>query len=253
VPHHGLDIADPSQAFSVAEYLAYAENVAQKVFAQGRRLLVTGGSGFYLKSFYAPVVDDWEITPELRAEVESLETREGLPGLVTALRERHPQGTPPIDLHNPRRVKNALLRCLASGRDLHQLKAAFQQRGTPFDHYQRRYCLLMRDQDDLEQRIEQRARQMVEQGLIAETQKLLDQNITQNPAASSAIGYRETIHYLQTNQNNPAKLIQEIALHTRQLLKKQLSWFRKQFPANHILWIAPEKTADIREAFGVDC
>lgn len=243
VPHHGLDLVDVNQPFSVGEYLSYAASTVEQIFARNRNVLVVGGSGFYLKSFYAPVTDEWEISPELRREVEQLEETAGLPGLVRALQEKHSGERPPIDLCNPRRVKNALLRCLASGRTLPQLKAAFQQRGTPFDRIPKRFCLLMRDHCDLDQRIELRVREMIAAGLIEETRNLLSAGILQNPSASRAIGYRETINWILGQATDTELLIDEICLHTRQFVKKQLAWFRRQFPSDQILWIDPGTSA----------
>ena len=95
-------------------------------------MLVTGGSGFYLKAFFAPVADDVDVPPAVRAAVAGRLERDGLPALVAELRRLNPAGLGALDVRNPRRVVRALERCLASGRTLAELAAAFARQPAPF-------------------------------------------------------------------------------------------------------------------------
>ena len=69
VPHHGIDLVSVNQIYDVGAYLAYADRVARETKERGKRLLVVGGSGFYLQAFFSPVIDEVQVSPELRAQV----------------------------------------------------------------------------------------------------------------------------------------------------------------------------------------
>lgn len=244
VPHHGLDLCDPATTYSVAEYRDYAARTVAEIHARGRPVLVVGGSGFYLKCFFAPVADDVVIPPAIEEEVRSLEASGGLPALVARLHAASPGGTGAVDLANPRRVSRALARCLASGRSVPELAAAFAQQGTPFDHLEKRLVRLDRSRADLADRIAARTRQMLRLGLVEEVRALADA-LRANPAAATAIGYRETLAWLDAGARAPlTELADQIARHTFQLVKKQRTWFRTQLPEHRVVELAVDPAED---------
>jgi len=77
VPHHGIDVCAPDAPFSVKAFAHYALETVREVFSRGKPLLVTGGSGFYLKAFYASVADDVAVPPEILAQVRAWEAQGG--------------------------------------------------------------------------------------------------------------------------------------------------------------------------------
>ncbi len=235
VPHHGLDLCDAARTYSVAEYRDYAARTVAEIHGRGKPVLVVGGSGFYLKCFFAPVADDVEIPAAVEQEVRALEQAGGLAALVARLRAASPGGTGAVDLRNPRRVSRALARCLASGRGVPELAARFAQRGTPFDHFEKKLVRVDRPPADLAERIRARAVDMLRNGLIEEVRQLADA-LRANPAAGSAIGYRETRAWLDAGGKTPrAELAGAIARRTLQLVKKQRTWFRTQLPAHRAI------------------
>ncbi len=199
VPHHGLDLCDAARTYSVAAYRDYAARTVAEIHRRGKAVLVVGGSGFYLKCFFAPVADDVEIPAAVEQEVRALEQSGGLAALVARLRAASPEGMGTVDLHNPRRVSRALARCLASGRSVPELAARFAQRGTPFDQFEKKLVRVERTPADLAERIRVRAMEMLGKGLIEEVRKLADA-LRANPAAGSAIGYRETLAWLDAGE-----------------------------------------------------
>ena len=130
VPHHLVDILDITQTWDVAHYVTSARAVCEDIRARGRRVLVSGGSGFYLKAFFAPVADDVEIPAEVRRAVAARLDRDGLAAVVKDLRALNPEGVGALDVRNPRRVVRALERCLASQRTLADLAEAFARQTT---------------------------------------------------------------------------------------------------------------------------
>ena len=249
VPHHGLDLCDPAQPYSVAAYRDYAARVVAEIHARGRAVLVAGGSGFYLKCFFAPVADDIFIPASIEDEVRALEKSGGLPALVARLHAASPAGTGKVDLRNPRRVARALARCLASGRSVPELAAAFARSGTPFDRWEKRLVRLERAPEDLLERIRARTRQMFASGLIEEVRTLTDA-LRANLAAASAIGYRETLAWLDAGGKTPlVELEERIVLHTAQLVRKQRTWFRTQLPQHRVIHLTEAPAADAGNLF----
>ena len=149
VPHHLIDVCDVAAPYDIVAYVRDAQAAVADIFARGKSVVVTGGSGFYLKSFFAAVVDLVVVSDAIRAEVADLYALEGLPGLLAALRERSPQGLGNLDVQNPRRVLRALERCMASGQSLPALQAEFAARPEPYRDCHKHYILLERAPQDL--------------------------------------------------------------------------------------------------------
>jgi tRNA dimethylallyltransferase len=233
VPHHLIDVCGVRERMDVAKYVGLARAAAEAVVARGRRVLVTGGSGFYLKAFFGPVADEVVAPPELRAEIEEKLAREGLGTLLAELRLLNPGGLGELDVHNPRRVTRALERCRASGRTLAELGSAFAARPGPFADWEVRAVVLERQSGDLRERIERRVGAMLREGLIEEVRRLRAEGIEENPSAASAIGYRETLAMLR-GELPEAELAPQIALNTWKLVRKQRTWFRTQLPPDRV-------------------
>ena len=229
VPHHLIDICGVREPMNIATYVPLARASVENIVARGRNVLVTGGSGFYLKAFFAPVADAIEVAPELRAELERRLETEGLASLVAELSDLNDGNLGGLDTANPRRVVRALERCRASGRTLETLRVDFAARASPFADWQVRCVRLERDRDELNQRIETRVDAMLAAGLMEEVRGLLALGLRDNPSAARAIGYRETIAVLDgalAHQELRAAIVQN----TRALVRKQRTWFRTQLP-----------------------
>jgi len=249
VPHHGLDLCEVAQTFSVAEYRDYAAKTVAEIHRRGKKVLVVGGSGFYLKCFLAPVADDVEIPAAIQEEVLAVEKTGGLAALVERLRKASPAGTGAVELQNPRRVARALARCLASGLSVPELAARFARQGTPFDHLEKKLVRIERTPADLAERIRARTAKMLAEGLIEEVRGLADA-LRANPAAGSAIGYRETLAWLDAEEKTPrADLAEAISQRTLQLVKKQRTWFRTQLPAHHVVALSENSSLNSASLF----
>ena len=229
VPHHLIDVCEVTERMDVTHYITKARAAIDGLFAMGRAVLVTGGSGFYLKSFFAPVADDVDVSAELRAELRTKLEREGLVSLLSELRGLNPAGLGALDVQNPRRVLRALERCRASGRALAELQADFAAQPAPFADCEIRFCELAREKEGLEQRIEKRVTAMLASGLVEEVRGLLELGLKVNPSAAKAIGYRETIDFLE-GRLAEHELAPAIVKNTRVLVKKQRTWFKTQLP-----------------------
>jgi tRNA dimethylallyltransferase len=242
VPHHLIDICAVDERMDVTAYLARARQVVAEITARGRAVLVTGGSGFYLKAFLAPVADEIDVPAETRAAVAAMPPEHAL----ARLRELNPSGLGSLDTANPRRVMRALERCLASGREWRDLAAAFARQPAPFADFSVEVCEFERVPAELALRIERRVDAMLRAGLVDEVRRLRGEGIERNPSAARAIGYREVLAMLDGALGAGA-LAAEIAKNTRALVKKQRTWFRTQLPPHRVL--AAESLRDEGELF----
>ncbi len=230
VPHHLIDTCAPGERMDVARYVAEARAAITAILARGHAVLVTGGSGFYLKAFLGPVADGVVVPPAVRVEAEGLDPAEAL----ARLRTLNPGGLGSLDVANPRRVLRALERCVASGRTLAELAEAFARQPGPFAEFRVALTRLERAPAELARRIDQRVEAMLRAGLVAEVRGLRDAGFEANPSAAGAIGYREVLAVLD-GRLPPSGLAAEIAKNTRALVKKQRTWFRTQLPAHRLL------------------
>jgi tRNA dimethylallyltransferase len=244
VPHHLIDVCTVTEMMDVARYTAMARAACADIATRGRAVLVVGGSGFYLKSFFAPVADEVAVPSELRAEIAARLARDGLTTLVAELRALNPAGLGALDTANPRRVARALERCRAAGRPLAELAAEFARQPAPFAGWDVRCTRLDRAPADLDARITARVDAMLTGGLVAEVRRLRATGLDQNPSAAKAIGYRETLAVLDGALPESA-LAAEIAKNTRALVKKQRTWFRTQLPPHRVLDAATARMADL--------
>ena len=231
VPHACVDVADPfGPPYTIGEYVAEARRAADAAVASGRPILVTGGSGFYLQSFYGPVTDTVEIPDAVRAEVAALAAQgpEAVRARLLALEPNPPLW---LDLDNPRRVVKSLERRLASGRSLDAMKADFDRRPGPFDDFEKKTVLLTRSPETLEARIRIRVTQMIRDGLVDEVRRLKSEGLDPDSPAGSATGYRETLVWLASGEaGGRAALEEAVVLGTRRLAAKQRKWFRSKLP-----------------------
>ena len=249
VRHHLIDVCAVTERMDVARYVELARAACAEIVSRGRRVLVTGGSGFYLKAFFGPVADDVAVRPDLRAEIEARlaagEAGAGLADLLAELHRLNPAGLGGLDVRNPRRVTRALERCRASGRTLAELLAEFAARPGPFSDWAVRAVRLERDPEELHARIERRVRGMLRDGLVEEVRRLRAEGIEANPSAASAIGYRETLAWLDGiaagRAGDEEALMAEIAQNTRHLVRKQRTWFRTQLPPDRLCVVAAEE------------
>lgn len=230
VPHHLIDICGVVERMDVTLYLAKARAAVADLAARGRRVLVTGGSGFYLKAFFAPVADEVQVPAALREEVRGM----SLAAAVARLHGLNPAGLGALDVANPRRVTRALERCLASGRTLADLAAEFARLPSPFAGHAMRLTRLERDPENLARRIDERVGAMLRAGLVEEVRRMRGEGLEQNPSAAGAIGYREVLDVLAGRLPEP-RLAETIAANTRALVKKQRTWFRTQLPEHRVV------------------
>jgi len=234
VRHHLVDVCEVATAMNIATYVERARVAVDEIGGRGRRVLVTGGSGFYLKAFLGPVADGVEVPAVLREELELLLEERGLDPLLDQLEALNPDGLGELDQANPRRVIRALERCRASGKTLAVLRAEFDALRGPFADFNAQVVRLGRSTEELHERIGHRIEIMLRDGLVAEVRRLDGDGLRLNPSAARSIGYRETLEMID-GEWPETELAEKIAKSTRGLVRKQRTWFRTQLPEHRVL------------------
>ncbi len=230
-PHHLLDVVDPDQILTLAEYqrLAYAAIAA--IHARGRLPLLVGGTGQYVHA----VLEGWCIPevapqPDLRAALEAEVAARGAGALHARLAALDPVAAARIDLRNVRRVIRALEVCLATGRPISELQT---KSPPPYVVVQ---IGVTRPRPELYARIDARVDRMIAAGLVAEVRRLADAGYGWDLPAMTGLGYRQIGQYLR----GEASLDEAIALikkGTRRFVQQQYNWFRLNDPA--VWWVDP--------------
>jgi len=234
VVHHGLDLVNVDERFDVLRYSNYAQKIILDAYSRNSKILVVGGSGFYLHSFFSPVVDEVSVSEKIKKSVLEIYQEQGLIGLQNELLQYNPQGLGDIDQANPVRLIKYLERSVATGLSMVELKKKFSEKPIPYSDFQKRSCLLDRENDDLEQLILSRTQWMLSNGLIEEVEELITQGLLANYPASNAVGYREVLAYLK-GERKKEELVEDIHISTRQLVSKQRKWFRKYYNPDQTL------------------
>jgi tRNA dimethylallyltransferase len=221
IRHHGLDLAEPSDEFAVADFVRAAGSALADIDARGARAILVAGTGLYLRS----ITDPMEIPgrwPEVRATLELRVVEEGSAALHTELAAVDPIAASRMEPTNERRVVRALEVTLGSGRPFSSFGPGLATYPpVPFEQIGLRW-----DRSVLAQRIAVRVHRMIDAGLVAEVAALVDEPAGLSRTAAQALGYKEIIQHLQ-GQCSLDEAIDTVILRTRQFAVRQERWFRR--------------------------
>lgn len=230
IPHHLVDIAEPTENFTAFDFCEKAKLAIEEIQNREKNVLVVGGTGFYIKAltqgmFQAPPSD-----ATIREELESELAEKGLAGLCEELKKVDPESAQSIHPHDEYRIIRALEVYRLSHIPLSVYKKKFSENTT----YPFMKMGLHIERNVLHKNIENRTQKMIKEGLIEEVFDLLKKYPpTCKPFYS--VGYQETVEYLNGGMNISG-LEEKIIIRTRQLARKQLTWFRKD---KEIQWREP--------------
>lgn len=216
VPHHLIGSVDPSESYDAGRYRREAESVLHEIVSRGRRPIIVGGTGLYLKSLLGGLDDLPGNDPSLREEFARLE----LPILIQRLGALDPEAPDQIDVANRRRVERALEIVMLTGKPL-----ASSRRGPRPLPVGVRGILVVRERDELNARIANNVEAMFAQGVESEVADLVEERV--GVTASMTLGLRE-IRSLLRGEMSRAAAIESIITSTRRYAKRQMTWFRNQ-------------------------
>lgn len=221
VPHHLIDCLDPCERASVAWWLTEAGRATQDILRRGKRPLIVGGTPLYLKALLCGLFKGPEIDPQLRTELE----QQSADILYERLQPVDPKAAAQIHPNDHRRLVRALEVYLQTGKPLtdwqQQFDAEPRTRPTPV------ICIEL-PRDELYRRIDARVDTMMAMGWIEEVKHLLQLPQALSKEAAQAAGYRELAEYIQ-GSCTLEEAVSATKTRSRQLAKRQLTWFR-HFP-----------------------
>ncbi len=228
VPHHLLDVADPHEVYTVAQFQRDAITAINDILERGHQPFLVGGSPHYIQA----VVDNLDIPhiepqPELRAQLE----KHPLPELLMQLEELDPQSAATIDRNNPRRVIRALEVCLISG------KPFSQQRKMAEPLYRSLLLGIEWPREILYRRIDARVVERMQQGMVQEVQRLLDEGVSHERLEALGLEYRYISRLLRGEFQSEDEMVQRLKYTIHDFTRRQLTWFRKD---KRIVWVEGE-------------
>ncbi|MFC2067171.1 tRNA (adenosine(37)-N6)-dimethylallyltransferase MiaA [Chloroflexota bacterium] len=236
VPHHLINIVDPSDSFSLAQYQALAYQAVKDIQQRDKLPFLVGGSGLHIWA----VLEGWRIPqvepdPGFRHNLEKIAADTGPDELFQQLTEIDPDAAQRIDRRNVRRVIRAL--------------EVRKKSDIPFPQLQRKEAPLFNtliigltaDRAGLYRRIDQRVDDMIERGLVNEVEKMVNMGYDFNLPAMSGIGYRQIGLFLK-RELTMASAIQQIKFETHRFVRHQYAWFRLK--DERIRWFDIQRQTD---------
>ncbi|NVN90601.1 MAG: tRNA (adenosine(37)-N6)-dimethylallyltransferase MiaA [Desulfuromonadales bacterium] len=239
IPHHLLDVADPDQPFSAADFSAAASHIISDITGRAKRPIVVGGTGLYIRALLHGLVDSPSGAGEVRRELQAEAQERGNQAMLEQLRTVDPELASGIHPNNLVRIIRGL--------------EVYRLTGIPLSHFQREHgfsqqryrCLQIGihvERQELYDRIEKRVERMLSMGLLDEVQELLMNGFGPELKAMRSIGYRETCSFLAGEQSLEETTLL-IKRNSRRYAKRQSTWFNAD---PNIIWLEyPEKFATI--------
>jgi tRNA dimethylallyltransferase len=239
LPHHLVDVADPSEQFTAGRFVKDAEELVRAVAARGRVPVISGGTAFYITSFLYGLPESPAAAPDVRARLREIERRDGQAALYRMLAERDPDAAARIQPNDRYRAMRALEVLESTGRSLF----SFAWPRTPRTEYRFLIVGLERPREELYRRIEARVDRMFREGLVGEVARLLSMGYGAEAPGMRGIGYRELLG-MRSGCAAMADARELIARNSRRYAKRQLTFF-KAVPG--VEWRDPEDIEGLRE------
>jgi tRNA dimethylallyltransferase len=225
VPHYLIDILEPDQPFSVADFKAKAKEAVETVYSHGNIPILCGGTGFYIQSvLYDINFGDDEADAGLKQKLEQEMELDGPGAMHERLRQVDPDSAAAIHQNNRKRVIRALEYYYLTGNRISEHNAAEHARKSPYDY---RYFVLSMQRDILYARIDRRVDRMIESGLVEEVKKLRDSGCTADMVSMQGLGYKEIFAYLE-GRSTLEEAVEKIKQETRHFSKRQITWFKRE-------------------------
>ena len=224
IKHHMIDLVEPTENYSLADYVKEAKAVIEDIHSRGKLPVLAGGTGLYIDTLTQNVeLSDGDKDDALRAELTELAEKEGEDRLFEILREVDPMSCETIHKNNIKRVIRAIEFFKTTGiRQSEHIKNTV--RNSPFD--MTKICLSW-DRDVLYERINRRVDMMFDMGLADEVEKVRNMGVNMSNTSMQGIGYKEVFPYLdkKVSLEETKDIIKQ---GTRRYAKRQITWFKRE-------------------------
>jgi len=238
VPHHMIGIIDPSEDFSVSDYVLMAEKKISEVSSRNRIPFIVGGTGLYARSLlYGIEFNDNSRNDFLREKLMQQVEVGNIIDLYEQLRFLDPKAAEGIHINNTKRVVRALEYCIVTGEKFSEQCDIERANAHEFFMLGINY----RDRETLYSRINRRVDMMFEEGLLKEAEEYYSNPL--RGTSAQAIGYKELFPYFE-GEISLEEAVENIKRETRRYAKRQLTWFRRE---KQITWIYPDDYSSYSE------
>lgn len=225
VPHHLVDVLDPSEDFNVVLFQQMAKEAMEGIYQRGHIPIVVGGTGFYIQALLYDIdFTENNADTAYREELEALAKTQGAEYLHEMLEKVDPESAEQIHFHNVKRVIRALEYYEQTGEKISAHNEAERAKTSPYHFF---YYVLNTDRTVLYERIEKRIDEMMEEGLVEEVRQLQAMGCRRDSVAMQGLGYKEILAYLN-GEMSLETAVNILKRDTRHFAKRQLTWFRRE-------------------------
>jgi len=222
IPHHLLDIVEPNEDYSLANYVTAAESCVHQLRQRGKEALFVGGTPLYLKALLRGIFSgppaDWDFRREVAAEAQ----RVGPEALHARLAQVDPLSAHKLHPHNVRRIIRALEVYKITGKPISHLQMQFDE-GRAAENC--RVFTLQWPRQELHARIDRRVDRMFAEDVVDEIRSVREKYGDVSRTAAQAVGFREVVSFLQ-HECDEAETIRRVKVRTRRFARRQETWFR---------------------------
>ena len=230
VNHYLIDIIEPNQRYSVAEFKKDAEEKIEEILSKGKVPIVVGGTGLYIDTLiYGIEYPEIEIDLKYRKQLEDDIEKHGLNYLYNKASEIDEEAMKKISVNDKKRIMRVLEIYHSTGKTKTQMEIESRKHEVKYDY---RVFAIDMDRDILYNRINLRVDEMIKKGLIDEVKEII-KRYDEMPTAMQGLGYKEVLPYLD-NKITLDEMSEKIKLESRRYAKRQLTWFRKN---KNIIWL----------------
>lgn len=231
VPHHMIDIIEPTEPFHVYDFKRYASSACEDIYSRGHIPIVVGGTGFYLQSLLYDI--DFSKQGEdrnLREELQRIADEKGPDALFKMLENLDPEAASTLHPNNIKRVIRAIEFARLNNMTISEHNRIQRGNVSPFDY---RYFVITDDRAAIYERIEARVDRMIEAGLEQEVRELTDMGCTPDMTSMQGIGYKQMYGYI-LGKYDLDEAIRLIKRDSRHYAKRQFTWLNRE---NNLIWI----------------
>jgi tRNA dimethylallyltransferase len=222
IPHHLIDVVEPSESFSLGRYVETADAAIRDIAGRGKPVIAVGGTMMFVRGLVSGVFEGPPADPEFRKAVRERAASEGTAVIHAELAAVDPQAAARIHPNDLRRIERALEVYHKLGTPISELQSQWEASHSAYDC---RLVALRRPREEANKRINARVQRMVEAGLVEEVRTLLAEPGGIGDQAAQAVGYAEIIAHLR-GELSLEQAVEQIKINSRHLAKHQRTWMR---------------------------
>ena len=230
VPHHLVDILEPTEHFDVCTFQKLAKGAMEGIYERENIPIIVGGTGFYIQAVLYDIDFSENENDGIRAELEKLAQEKGAAYLHQMLAQIDPASAASIHANNVKRVIRAIEYYRQTGERISVHNSEQAQKESPYDFC---YFVLNDRRDRLYDRIEKRIDEMLGAGLVQEVEGLLAEGLSAGMTAMQGLGYKEIAAYLQ-GEMTYEEAVYTLKRDTRHFAKRQITWFKRE---KDVIWV----------------